>query len=67
VAIDLSEADHIALDAFIGSILTEFKSGNLSLIAARSDLAEVVAAVARDNESVKNFIRIPVMSRPHSA
>lgn len=58
MAINLSKADHNALDAYLDGVLDAYKAGDIPLSTARSDLAHAFTAAAIDNEGVKDYIRL---------
>jgi hypothetical protein len=50
MAINLSEADHLELNALLDSLLTAHAEGDISQSDARAALAHVIAAAALGNE-----------------
>lgn len=45
----LSEADHNTLDLYLNAVLDAYRDGKWDQLTARSDLAHVIAAAAKDN------------------
>lgn len=45
----LSEADHRTLDRYLNAVLDAYRDGKWDQTKARSDLAHVIAAAAKDN------------------
>ncbi|MDE0242539.1 MAG: hypothetical protein OXQ84_20485 [bacterium] len=45
----LSETDHHTLDRYLNAVLDAYRDGKWDQLTARSDLAHVIAAAAKDN------------------
>jgi len=61
VAFNPTEADHNEVNKFIDALLSKFENGDITALTARSNLAPVITAAARDNYTeFKKHIRTPV-------
>lgn len=63
MALKLSKKDHSAMDDYINTILDAYKSGEISQLQARADLAHAITAAAIDNEDFKRYIRLDALSK----
>ncbi len=57
MALALTDDDHDLLDRFLEAVLERHASGTTGLLDARATLAEAFALVARDDGTVRNFMR----------
>jgi hypothetical protein len=55
MAIDLNEDDHILLDRYLNTVLGRY-ARDRDITAARTELAQVVAMVAIDNEDFRHHM-----------
>ncbi len=61
MAFNPTEADHNEVNKFIDALLSKFENGDITALTARSYLAHVITAAARDNYTeFKKHIRTPV-------
>ena len=61
MAFNPTEADYKEVNKYIDALLSKFKNGDITALTARSYLAPVIIAPARDNYTeFKKHIRTPV-------
>ncbi|SFK71816.1 hypothetical protein [Caulobacter sp. UNC279MFTsu5.1] len=63
MAINMTEKDHRALDAYLDLVLEAYKSGEIDLGIARGDLAHAFTGAAIDNADILNYLRVRVKER----